>query len=225
MPKAPLKIPVIPSTVAGVVSGALTLRSNIATLLQDWSSDEVEEAAWEFALVGWQRPLALSRDYDLAFSAYVQLFEVAGNPGPGSAFFALDAVRHILEELRNRVQFIQTRAADIRLSHQFSRLLEATSERLMPLIDSLLKEADRRTAEEREVLVTEFSERHGSLLRTFADALGRYSGKVGATVHLAADHLDQASRAVAEMERLGVVGNAVYDSLKLIAGLAIAHAS
>jgi hypothetical protein len=216
-----VQIPV-PSNTA-VPSSALALHSRVAALLLDWSSDEVEEAAWEFALVGWQKPAPLSADYDRAFGGYVQMFEAAGNPGPGSAYFALEALRHILEELRNRVQFIQTRAADIRLSHQFSRLLDVTGERLMPLVESLLKDVGRVAEEEREVLVTQFSERHGSLLRAFADALGRYSGKAGATVHLAADHVDQAKRAIAEMERLGVVGNAVYDSLKFIAGLAIAH--
>lgn len=223
MPKAHLEIPSLAAGYVDVTGKALTLRSNVAGLLESWTSDEVDEAAWIFALDGWQQPLALGREYDRAYAAYLQFLKAAGTPGPSSAYYSLDSLRHILEELRNRVQFIQSRAADIRLSNHFSRLLDVTGERVLPAVDSLLERLATLDPDSRPAALDDFAERHGSLLTAFANAVGRRSGAAGAVVLLAEPYFVQAKRVLAELDRLGVAGNAIYDAIKLIVSTGAVH--
>lgn len=223
MPKASLDIPSLATGYVDVTSKALALRSSVAGLLESWTSDEVDEAAWVFALDGWQQPLGLGREYDRAYAVYLQFLKAAGTPGPSSAYYSLDSLRHILEELRNRVQFIQSRAADIRLSHQFSRLLDVTGERVLPLLDSLVVQLAMLGPDSRPAALELFADRHGSLLTAFANAVGRRSGAAGAVVLLAEPYVAQARRVLDELDRLGVAGNAVYDAIKLIVSTGAAH--
>lgn len=227
MPKVRIALPPFSVHHNNVSGAALQLRASVSDVLGAWSSEEIEEAAWVFALEGWQTPLELGLDYDRAFTAYLLYLEragVAGVAGSGtSAFLALESLRHLLEELRNRVQFIHTRAADIRISSQFDKFLATTFERVLPLTDRLLKDVKEASEEGRNMVVTKFGEDHGPLLRALADAVGRRSGVAGAAIHAAEPWVAQVHEVFKALTALGVTGNLVTDALKTIVVTAAPH--
>lgn len=217
MTRQSLDVPQLAEGYVDVTSKALALRKSVSRVLAGWTAEEVEEEAWIFALDGWQRPLELGRQYDTAYEAYLQYLEKAANPGPNSTYYALETLRHLLEELRNRIQFIQTRGADIRLSHQFQRVVDVTGERIFPRVDELLQDLRNGSEDGRELKLRKFENEHGPMLRAFANAVGRRSGALGASVLAAEPYVEQAKRAVRELEDLGVIGNAVWEALKHLA--------
>lgn len=225
MPKVRIALPQFSVHHNNVSSVALQLRASVSAVLGAWSSEEIEEAAWVFALEGWQTPLELGLDYDRAFNAYLLYLERAGVAGPGtSAFLALESLRHLLEELRNRVQFIHTRAADIRISNQFDKFLDTTFERVVPLTERLLKDVEDTSSDEgRNLVVTKFDEDHGPLLKALADAVGRRSGAAGAAIHATEPWVAQIHEVFKKLTALGVTGNLVTDALKTIVVAAAPH--
>lgn len=115
---------------------ARDLRAAVAQLLAGWPLEEVELAAWEFALTGWhsgQPPLV--EDYDWAYERYLQVLD-GSNLDAGNRF-GQSMLAALFDEFRNRVQFLQTRAADIRLSASLERLTAVSIERVIPVVEEL----------------------------------------------------------------------------------------
>lgn len=154
------------------------LHQSIAALLAGWPLEDVEEAAWVFALDGWQGVPPLSADYDTAFHAHLlPLIEGYRQSDQASG---LPAVIMLFEELRNRVQFLQTRAADIRLSAQIERLTDASIARVEPCLDELLRIL-RTSSPETELRDFERSAK-ASLIVALANHVGRLSPEAGAAL-------------------------------------------
>lgn len=128
----------------------------------------------------------------------------------------MDATRLLLEELRNRVQFIQVRAADVRLGHQLSQVLEQSTQRLVPHLTRLRDELE--ATENGAQAIAEFGEKHGDLLRAVALSVGRVSGRAGAAV-LEAGDVARSILTIASGLGIGVGGNLLTDSLKGLASV------
>lgn len=117
------------------------LRSEAVALLRKWPFSEVEEAAWAFALDGWQTVPPLAAEFDQFTERFLTLVDSANLSDQGeNAVFEL--LRISMDELRIRVQFIQTRAGDIRLSHQLRELMTASEARVSAILDRALASDD-----------------------------------------------------------------------------------
>lgn len=190
---------------------AANLHRAISRLLAGWPMEDIELAAWEFALDGWQRTPPLVADYDVAFGFYLQVLEEL-RTGPANDA-GRDSLTTLIEEFRTRVQFLQTRGADIRLSSQVERLAEASLERVLPVLQDL----NRRLANGANpaAILGQFErEARGGMITAAARAIGRWSPEVGASILSAerSEVLAAASAAIAAIPG-GVAGNAVYDGL------------
>lgn len=191
---------------------AHALHHAVTRLLAGWPLEDVELAAWEFALDGWQRTPPLSEDYDLAFAMYLGLIK----------HFRLDNMQRaglttlgvLIEELRNRVQFLQSRAADIRLTAHQDRLLEVARDRLVPVVTQLATTMEKAKSPT-EALASFESEGRGGLLHAVAHAVGTSSPAAGAAVLQSAPLFDGLKRVIAALPE-GVAGNATYDAIKFL---------
>lgn len=187
------------------------LHEVVAALLCGWPLEEVEEAAWAFALDGWQHVPPLVTEYDAAFHRhYIPLVEMFRAFG---AERDLDAIRILFDEFRNRVQFLQSRAGDIRLSAQVDRLTDVAFERIEPALDELLRVI--RMEDPRGSLDAFESSPKGTLLVALANYVGRFSPRAGASLTFMQnervfDKLKQLSTALAS----GVAGNLLTDSVE-----------
>lgn len=147
------------------------LRVEIANLLREWPLEKVEEEAWVFALDGWQRPPPLLAAYDALFARFVRgIEEVVPHPTKSAS---LELAHFGMEELRNRAQFIQVRASDIRLNHQLPQLLGASSERV---------EAVLARALENEQMAVELLTQHKGIVEAYMNALARSNGEAPASL-------------------------------------------
>jgi hypothetical protein len=198
-----------------LISATADLHVAVSRLLMGWPLDDVEMAAWEFALDGWQRTPPLVSDYDVAFEHYLVLVRHHGRRnekvGPG-----IDALAIVMEELRNRVQFLQTRAGDIRISTRFDHLVATGFERLVPSLEKLLSElqgADRASSAEKLEAYSRTGE--GALLASIANAVARRSPEVGAAIASLASAGPMLQQLVSAIPG-GVAGNAFYDGLKVL---------
>jgi hypothetical protein len=142
-------------TGSSVRSTSLELARRLSAFLLAWPLEEVELEAWVFALDGWQRTPPLVQDYDRVFELYVVLVDACSLGTGRQEYEGLDALGQLVRELRERVQFLQTRAADIRLSGQISKLVEVGIERLAPGIEHLANQLEN--GERRDKALREFA--------------------------------------------------------------------
>ncbi len=109
-----------------------------SALLNHWTSGRLERAALRYALV-WDGTSELARQVDRAFEYYLawleevsEIFNNQATSGTTSAAAATqgfgllrETLEGLLEELRSRVQYLQTRAADIRISGKLQEVAGA----------------------------------------------------------------------------------------------------
>ena len=111
----------------------------VGRLLACWTQHRVEEEAWLYSIT-WAEPPSLVRDFDLAFEILSQLEQPlldefrGGNtyptaPAPAQTI-PFEMVRPRLAELARRVEYLMSRAADLRLSRQLDDLRSTFADRL-----------------------------------------------------------------------------------------------
>lgn len=110
----------------------------IGRLLTTWTLQRVDEEAWLFSIT-WSDPPSIVADHDLAFELITKienlLYAELGRPLSPSQprdgnVMALTQARNRLAALSKRVEFLMTRAADLRMSRQLDDLERNLGERL-----------------------------------------------------------------------------------------------
>lgn len=199
-----------PHTHASRDNRALSLHDAVSALLAGWPLEEIEEQAWVFALDGWQHSPPLIADYDEAFHKhYLRVLSEARLRSEGTETLAI-----LFEEFRNRVQFIQVRAADIRLSHQLGSLVTVSIERTAPVLDRLNEMLKAADPAQRLAVLTAFEDSgQAALLHAVAKRIGQYSPEVGAAVESTVAPLLKGALELLSQVPGGVAGNLAHGAL------------
>jgi hypothetical protein len=187
------------------------LHEAIGALLAGWPLEDIEEAAWTFALDGWQRVPPLVAEYDIAFHKYyIPLLEKYRLRNPSEV--GLSSLGILFDEFRNRVQFLQTRAADIRLSAQLDRLVDAAFDRIEGTLDSLIA---MQQSSDSQVAIAEFERAgKGDLLLALANRVGRHAPEVGgAFASVKNERVFEKLKAIHAGLAMGVAGNLLTSAI------------
>lgn len=210
-----------------------------ASLVVHWKSRRLERAALAYAL-RWDGQSELARQVDRAFDYYAawlsevtETYRALGSRAPSEEERAnaegLELLRATfaghLAELRSRVQFLQARAADIRISGKLEEvadaLLQLERDRLADVVwkvlDAQMKQPDRPSSSFASDLAgiesayPEVARASGTELKELGLAVTRRAGERGPSVRewIMAKAMPMLGAAAGQVG-IGVVGNAAY---------------
>lgn len=168
---------------ADVFQAAADFHNHLSRFLAYWNMDRVDEEAWALAFE-WQRTPPLVADYDYAHLHFLALqnrvveTKTAIESIRQNAHFTatLEIIKAHMDELRSRVQFLQTRAANIRLSDQVDRIPKVVTQMLASPIQELVKLVAAGDREKAKLMVDSNSLLHALVVK--AESKPAASGQV-----------------------------------------------